>query len=196
MRLAKVSSKCLRAIAAVAMLSVLSPVPFAAEIDVAEILKCQAMQDDASRLACYDSLNSPTTPAAEPPAAGPAKVEPPPAAPVPAKGADAPAEKSAVAEEATVNESVPLDDKIGKESLRGNVEKEKLIVRGRVISCREDLTSKYRFYFDNGQIWRQKDNKRITWDKCEFDVTISKDFFGYKMTPEGEKRHIRVARIQ
>ncbi|MGI9236002.1 MAG: hypothetical protein ACR2QZ_01310 [Woeseiaceae bacterium] len=192
-------------------LATTSSVLFAAEIDAAAILRCQAMQDDASRLACYDELNSPKPSAAEPVATDPAPTAPPPAesavkdprpvetAPVEQgseKAADSRPEPSVAAEERAVIEPKSLDDEIGQETLRGGDKKTKLAVHGRVVRCQQDIRKKYLFYFDNGQIWKQKDNKRITWDECEFDVTISKDFFGYKMTPEGENRHIRVARTK
>lgn len=188
---------------------------FASEVDAAAILKCQALRDDAARLACYDSLNSVPAPAAEPTAAdrSPGKAPPaqsPPASPgtaeLPAASgseeppAADPAQSSsavpAIAEQPTAAEPAPLDDEIGQETLRGSARKDKPIVRGRVVSCKEDATGKYLFYFDNGQIWRQKDNTNVRWRECAFDVTISKDVFGYRMVPDNEKKRVRIARVK
>jgi len=201
MRLAKDCFKRSQVTATTTMLLMMSSVTFAAEIDATAILKCQAMQDDASRLVCYDSLNSPTTPATEQSATDPAPAEPPavilpPAATAPAKEVDSPAEVSPIAGEAAVAEPAALSDEIGKESLRSDAKKEKPIVRGHVISCREDATGRYLFYFDNGQIWQQKDNTVIRWKECAFEVTIFKDFFGYKMIPDGEKKRVRISRVK
>jgi hypothetical protein len=174
-RLAKSFFGLLQAMTAGLTLLAVSSGSFAVEIDTAAILECRSMQDDASRLACYDSIELPPLPSA-------GNVE-----------AEAPLVAKPGAKEPPVAEPEELDDAIGQETL--SREEEKLAVRGHVVSCRPDATGKYLFYFGNGQIWQQKDNKRIRWKKCEFDVTISKDFFGYKMLPDGEKQKIRIARV-
>ena len=71
-----------------------------------------------------------------------------------------------------------------------------VIANGQVTSCGEDQRGRYRFYFDNGQIWQQNDNKRVRWQECDFAVTIEKDFFGYKLQPKGDSKSIRVTRIK
>jgi len=156
---------------------------------------CRSIQDDAARLACYDRQGGSTgidadrvapareekAPAAE--SESPKTAEPPPA---PDAAATAPVAAAAAQE---------LTDEIGREDLNGpEGAEEKLSVRGRVTSCRKDLAGKYVFYFDNGQVWRQKDNVRLRWRDCAFDVTISEDFFGYKMQPDGEQKTVRIAR--
>jgi hypothetical protein len=173
---------------------------------------CRSIEDDASRLACYDSLALPPKPVEAPPSAKPA-VAPPSAKPVeaPAQMKTAEPEKpppAAVpvedkvpamtvpaATETPVTEPAPLDDEVGKEAL-GRDEDKELVVRGTVVRCVEDATSKYLFYFDNGQIWKQKDNTKIRWQECAFDVTITKDVFGYKMVPDGETRKVRIGRVK
>lgn len=174
MRLAKRFFGLLQAKTVGLTLLAVSSTSFAAGIDTAAFLECKSIQDDASRLACYDSIDSPRSPSAEvvaaPVAATPVTKEPP------------------------VAEPEELDDAVGRETV--SREEEKLAVRGHVVSCRKDATGKYLFYFGNGQIWRQKDDKRIGWKECEFDVTISKDFFGYKMLPDGEKQKVRIARVK
>ena len=173
--------------AALVLLAFMSA-PLAADSEVDAVLECKSMQDNTARLACYDALNSPSLPEATIPAehAAPAApavpVEAEPAAPRPA-AAQQPGERAPEA----------LSDDIGRERL-GPRKGEELLVRGRIISCRESLTSKYLFYFANGQVWRQTDNSRIRWKECDFEVTISKDFFDYKMVRDGEKKKVRIAR--
>ena len=151
-----------------------SSVSFAAEIDIAAILECKLIRNDASRLACYDSIESPQSTSAE--------------------VVEAPIAAASVTKESPVAEPEELDDAVGRENV--SREKEKLAVRGHVVSCRTNATGKYLFYFGNGQIWQQKDSNRIRWKECDFDVTISKDFIGYKMLPDGEKQKVRIARVQ
>jgi hypothetical protein len=77
-----------------------------------------------------------------------------------------------------------------------DAERKNIAVQARVVRCLEQYNEKFLFYFDNGQVWKQKTDKRLTYDEdCRFDITISKDFFGYKMeTPEG--RTIRISRVK
>ena len=67
---------------------------------------------------------------------------------------------------------------------------------GRVVECKKDSANKYYFYFDNGQVWKQRANARIPPGKCDFNVTITEDTFGYKMQIEGETKKIRIGRVR
>ena len=149
----------------------------------ADAANCRAISNDAERLVCYDDLGSTPAISSEPAR----QVEVPPA-PV-AAPAVTPVPDTDAATEA-------LDDDVGLEKVKGREEKQQVLVKGHVSSCREDGIGKFRFYFDNGQIWQQKDNRKIPWRTCDWDVTIKKDFFGYKMSPVGENRSIRIARIK
>lgn len=207
----KISSLSRHTMIIVALLTA-SSASLAADSEVETMLKCKSMQDDAERLACYDSLNSPSS--TEPPApveqaapvAPPAPVEQaapvvppapvdaePAAASVTATPKPAAAAVPAAAEQSSERTPETLSDKVGRETL-GPKKGEEVLVRGQIVRCREDLSGKYVFYFANGQVWRQRDNSRIRWDECNFEVTISKDFFGYKMIRDGEKKKVRIAR--
>ena len=70
------------------------------------------------------------------------------------------------------------------------------MVRGKVTKCQQDVNDKWYFYFDNGQVWKQRSNSRLRFPDCDFWVTITEDTFGYKMTIEGEDKQIRIGRIR
>ncbi len=57
--------------------------------------------------------------------------------------------------------------------------------RGHVQSCRESIDGIWYFTFDNGQVWFQSSRGHHRFEECDFDVTITKDFFGYKMAIDG-----------
>ena len=140
------------------------------------ILECSAIGEDAARLACYDGLviaeasAVPTPPAA--PAVPVAEVAAPPPAPA-SLGAETLRHKDRAAEA-----------------------EEEVKVSATVTRCGENADGRYVFYFSNGQVWKQSKNDRVYFRDCNFDVTISKDFFGYKMQQEGEKRRIRIKRMK
>ncbi len=93
--------------------------------------------------------------------------------------------------------AMPVPDELGAESLgRSDDEEEAPAVVARVIMCKKDVRKKYLFHLEGGQIWRQVSDRRLYWKECDFNVTISKDIFGYKMQLEGEKTRFRVSRIR
>lgn len=87
-------------------------------------------------------------------------------------------------------------DDLGSESLPRASKDKALAIEARVTSCKKNSLEKYLFYFDNGQVWKQVSDKRVYFKDCDFNVIISKDFFGYKMQQEGEERRIRISRIK
>jgi len=170
---------------------------FAADLDASEILECQSMQDDSARLACFDELSSPQpepAPQLEP-APQAAKV-PPPAPQTGVSSAPATSSSAPAASASPAVQEEQLNDDIGRESLKGDSGENALMVRGHLVSCEEDLRGKHQFYFDNGQVWKQTSSGEIFWKDCDFDVTIEKDFFGYKMTRDGHKKVVRISRIR
>lgn len=130
---------------------------------------CSAIENDDLRLACFDGLT----------------------------GLDAPSAPQVVAEVAA---PPPAPENLGAERLRHKeraVEAEEEInVTATVTRCSEGGNDRYVFYFDNGQVWKQSNNDRVRFRDCNFDVTITKDFFGYKMQQEGETRRIRIKRVK
>ena len=146
-----------------------------------ELSRCNSIDDGAARLACYDESSGRQAPPRAEPESSP---EPPAERPI----AAVPAEE----------EPSPLTDEIGAERLgkeSGGAEDD-VRVRATVTACRKDSLGKYFFYFENGQVWKQKDDARLRYKECNFSVMISKDFFGYKMQVDGEKRRIRIGRVK
>jgi len=164
-----------------------SSMSLAADSEATAMQKCQALQDREERLACYDGISSQAEPEV-------ATVEVPPSTPK-APPSVAPVMEESLAKEEPGAAATTMNDEIGRERL-GPKDGEQLIVRGQVVSCRENLSSKYEFTFANGQVWQQRDNKRVPWKECDFEVTIKKDFFGYVMQRSGEKKEIRIARMK
>ena len=144
---------------------------------IRELQRCVSIADDVQRLRCYDAIEVP----ADEPAAQP---EPAPAAsaPAPVPVAEAKAET------------------IGAEQLPGPLrEKEQpaVNVQMRVTRCERDSSrKKYVFYFEGGQVWKQVSDKRLFFRDCDFNVTVTKDMFGYKMQIDGEKSKIRISRLR
>ncbi len=137
-----------------------------------EMMRCASVDDASARLACYDGL-------ADRKVSSHAIV----AAPTPAPG------KPPVA-------SPP--DELGSESLgrKDDMKDEEAAVVARVIRCDKDARKDYRFYLEGGQVWKQISDRKLYYKNCDFNVTISKDFFGYKMQVDGEKGKIRISRIR
>ena len=170
------TSKFSELVATVTYATIVAGMPslsFAADGVLDELRRCASVDDASSRLACYDKLggrrvSSPETIVA-------------PATPV------------------AVGESVasPPDD-FGAESLRradGNKDDDVAVI-ATVNRCVKDARKKYVFYLDGGQVWKQVNDKRLSFRDCNFNVTIRKDFFGYKMQLEGEKVKFRVSRVR
>lgn len=139
-----------------------------------ELKRCARTENRDERIACYEALGQHVL--EQEVSAAPAAPEP---APAPAAQAGMP-------------------DDLGKAS-EAKAEKKKkkeapLLGAGRVNRCRLSRDDLWHFYFDNGQVWRQSGDARYRFEDCDFDVTITKDFFGYKMKIDGGQT-IRVRRI-
>jgi hypothetical protein len=155
----------------VGALSSLTPSASLADDSVTdELRRCASVDDASSRLACYDKLGG--------------------------RQASTP---ETIAAPAEVGESVALPpDELGSESLHQADDKkdEDAPVIAKVNRCVKDARKKYVFYLEGGQVWKQVSDKKLFYKECAFNVTISKDFFGYKMQVDGEKYRFRVSRIR
>ncbi len=89
-------------------------------------------------------------------------------------------------------------DNLGKEAIPGEKKKKQKVepVNARVMRCTKDPYKKYHFYLEGGQVWKQVSDKKLNFEDCDFNVSITKDFFGYKMQQEGEKSRFRVSRVR
>ncbi len=163
-----------------------------AETSIEEKLQqCRALEDQAVRLACYDELAS-RKPEAEP-------------ATLTVVETDTAAEQTSEETEsvtdamAEVADAPPANDErlatLGQEQV-GVKKSEELELQARVVRCQKDGFRRYFFYFENGQVWKQKSDRRLSYKECDFNITITKDVFGYKMLPEGETRRIRISRVK
>jgi len=200
---------------------VAATMPAAADIDTgAEILRCAAVTDSGQRLQCYDALgrqvgmasapdaDSPTVAAAGPPAsaqaamasapvvaaapaaaAEPAAAATPGAAAVPDAAAEAPRHGAVGG-----TPSATLPDELGGGDFAPESEQENDSARGRVTSCKKGPDSKWYFYFEGGQVWKQVNLERLRLADCDFDAVITKDLAGYKMKIDGRQDLIRVTR--
>jgi len=65
---------------------------------------------------------------------------------------------------------------------------------GVVKSCKKSHDGKWFFIFESGQVWKQVDKVKRRYKDCKFNVTITRDGFGYKMQVEGDPRTIRIKR--
>jgi len=165
---------------------------FAKDDLFAELRRCSLIDDGPARLVCYDALSGRRSPA------------PGEAAGVQQEAAAEPDQEKLDqkrAEEEPVDKEIAdaktLDD-LGSETLpRGTRDDAaKLEVRATVSRCEKDVRKKYLFYFENGQIWKQTSDTKLYFKECNFNVTITKDFFGYKMKTDNNNRQIRISRMK
>ena len=181
----------------------------AAESAVEDDLKhCATLQDQAARLACYDEIVA-RLPDSEPPATAGAEteavaavetdavVEPVGEATVTTAAAEPVVEPASEEAETTAADEAVAAKTANDERLASlGAPGEQIEVTARVVRCTKDSRRRYYFYFENGQVWQQKSDRRLRYKECDFNVTITKDFFGYRMVPEGETGKIRIARVK
>ena len=156
-----------------------------------ELKECARTDDTTARIACYEALgarvlgeeseNTVSSADAESAVAEPAAVE-------------ATAVEATVVETAPSQaESSPMPDDLGVEKKKEEKPAEKKSYRGHVRSCGKMSDDRWYFVFDSGQVWKQSGNGKYRFKECDFDVTLTKDFFSYKMQIDGCKT-LRVRR--
>lgn len=151
-----------------------------------DLADCRTITNDAERLACFDAQLSEASPGKHSDESSSASEE---------SSADVDAAPSSTT--APVPPPAPAD--LGIESVPGKAakgKKEEESFSATVTRCERMADRRYAFHFSNGQIWRQANNERLYLPDCSFDVTITKDFFGYKMQQVGEKKRIRINRLR
>ena len=139
-------------------------------VDTAEELKvCASITDQDARLACFDNL-------------GERVLQAEPAEKAPTQEETAQPE----AETASTTSVQPLPENLG--------DSKDIQYVGLITSCKKGHYGYWYFFFDNGQVWKEVSDRNLRFKECNFNVTITRDAFGYKMTIDGAKRTIRVKR--
>ena len=82
-------------------------------------------------------------------------------------------------------EAQRVPDDLGIEKKKKEQAAKKKSYRGHVRSCGQMSDNRWYFVFDRGQMWKQSSDWIHRFKECDFDVTITKDFFGYKMKIDG-----------
>ena len=139
--------------------------------DSADLERCASLDDPQARLECYDTASRRQ------------------------RDSRAPAAKPDPDDSREPAQPAPLSDAVGEEQIETKDVKEGP-VRGRLTECRQGPSGKWYFYFDNGQVWEQRDSDRLRLKECDFEVTIRKDFFGYKMEMPDSRNKIRIGRVK
>lgn len=145
--------------------------------DAADLGSCANLEDPQARLACYDAASQglqEAKPASPPAEAAPARETP-----------ESPAAADSAQPSVAVSEEQPGPED-GKDQP----------LRLQLTDCQKGPTGKWYFYFDDGQVWKQKDNDRFSTKNCNGEVAISKDFFGYKIEFQTTENKIRAARVK
>lgn len=135
---------------------------------VEELRICAAITDQNARLVCFDNLGERVL-REEPADRNPAQQE-----------------VRAESETETATNVEPLPDDLGSSK---NVQ-----YVGLITSCERGHYGDWFFIFDNGQVWKDVNNRRLRFKECNFKATITKDAFGYKMQIDGMDATIRVKR--
>lgn len=131
---------------------------------------CAAVSNDSDRLACFDELA----------ASFEGQPEAPPAPPVAPDAAPS-----------------PLHDDFGRERVEGPDRGPQPVYTANVTRCEENQQSGQTYlFFENGQVWRQANYRRLRLRNCQFEVELSEDNFGYSMFIPSKDRRFRVTRIR
>ncbi len=155
---------------------------------VEELKNCARTEDRNDRMACFESLGKRMLDqevSDVPPPTEPETV----AAILPA---------AALTKPATQTTQPGLPDELGGSGFEKPKERkadEIWPATGHVRRCRKTRDDLWYFYFDSGQEWRQNGRGKYRFENCDFNATINKDFFGFKMQIEGGRK-IRVRRVK
>lgn len=157
-----------------------------------QIAECRQLSSDLRRLICYDKVgltdsqvsntDETATPQSSSPTTAVRQAEPE-SAPEPVLA------PSPNADEAEVPETLG-----GKRFSAKEKKQDEQSYRAKVVKCVKAGDERYFFYFENDQVWKQVKRGNRRYKNCNFDVTINKDMFGYKMTIDGKRGSERISR--
>ena len=141
--------------------------------------ECGEIADAKARLACYDAIAATPAPS---PVVAPTQAAPPTqaAAPTPGVPAETPKPASTAPVAAAPSKSGSDDDNW----------------QARVVRCEGASDGRYFFHLDNGEVWKQVKADRKSYKDCDFSITVTRDWFGYKMSTEDSKRPMRISRVR
>lgn len=144
----------------------------AQSVDPVEELKaCARVTDQNARFACFDKLGERVL------REEPTNIEP---------TREEIAQPEAVT--GTAINAQPLPDDLGYTK--------EIEFSGLITSCKQSSSGTWYFTFDNGQVWKEANQRERRFKECNFDVTIKKDVFGYKMRIHELETSVRVRRHQ
>ena len=136
---------------------------------------------------CYDDLVERGAAASEAGAAG-SRDEP-------GDADDTPPQPEAVVEPEPP-QTTEITDDVGREQIEPAGDKNTVEYRGRVTQCKKNSSGRVFFFLENGQIWKQTDYARMRYRVCDFEITLTRDAFGYKMKIIDKKASYRVSRVK
>lgn len=151
-----------------------------------EMRRCISLANDDARLACFDQLANDVSQTRESPVE---TIDPE------SSDTTIPALVSEPAN-GQVADVVPLTDAVGKENVRRDDSIVNPEYAATVTRCERNPRGRYYFYFANGQVWKQTNSRRLHFRDCNFEVTVSRDIFGYKMSIAGQRKRIRISKIK
>ncbi|MFK8019743.1 MAG: hypothetical protein AB8B86_08245 [Pseudomonadales bacterium] len=173
--------------------SLVLPVPALADT-INELKNCARTQENTVRAACYEELGarvlrqdaqgSPSA-SAKNQGGGEEQASNVDMSPTPALS---PTPSPATVKERTAPQAMP--DDLGKTRSDSDKVEE---YYAHVSSCQQAHDKQWFYIFENGQVWKQVDRRRRHYKECDFDVTLSKDAFGFvfRVNGEGPKTRIR-----
>ena len=154
------------------LITVITSASMAQSADPVEELKaCARMTDRETRFACFDNLGERVL-----------REEPADKKPTQEKMA----QPEAVT--ATATNAQPLPDDLGRSK---NVQ-----YGGLITSCKKGRYGDWYFIFDNGQVWKVLNDRNPRLQECNFNATITRDSFGYKLRIDSVGKTFRVKRNQ
>lgn len=137
------------------------------------VLDCRRHSQESARLACFDELADELADnVTDDPSSSPTMVDGRQEAP-----ANAPAANSTA-------------------TLRRPADEVPTTLAVRIVECRRLPDNDYLFKLDNGEYWRQNGGYRLRLRDCQFDATLEKDFFGYKLEFAHNGQKVRVKHVQ